>query len=96
MSNRGSFDSSAWTTKQRSPAMPNAPSIAEQGFPDFDFPGWYGLAVPAATPPEVIAVLQRAAAAAALAKAVGQGFPQFQRPHARRWPVRRFRCLREE
>ncbi len=52
------------TTKQRSPAMPNAPSIAEQGFPDFDFPGWYGLAVPAATPPDVVARLQRAAAAA--------------------------------
>ena len=52
------------TTKQRSPAMPNTPTIAEQGLPDFDFPGWYGLAVPAGTPPEVIARLQKAAAAA--------------------------------
>jgi tripartite-type tricarboxylate transporter receptor subunit TctC len=52
------------TTRQRSPAMPSVPSIAEQGLPDFDFPGWYGLAVPAGTPPEVIARLQRATAAA--------------------------------
>lgn len=52
------------TTKQRSPAMPNIPSIAEQGLPEFDFPGWYGLSVPARTPREMIAVLQRATAAA--------------------------------
>ena len=52
------------TTKQRSPAMPNVPSIAEQGLPDYDFPGWYGLAVPAGTPRDVVATLQRAAAAA--------------------------------
>jgi tripartite-type tricarboxylate transporter receptor subunit TctC len=52
------------TTKQRSPAMPGTPTIAEQGLPDFDFPGWYGLAVPAGTPPDVVARLQKAAAAA--------------------------------
>jgi tripartite-type tricarboxylate transporter receptor subunit TctC len=52
------------TSKQRSPAMPNVPTIAEQGFPDFDFPGWYGLAVPAGTPRDVVATLQRAASAA--------------------------------
>jgi tripartite-type tricarboxylate transporter receptor subunit TctC len=60
----------AVTMKQRSPAMPNVPTIAEQGMPDFDFPGWYGLAVPAATPPAVVARLQRAAAAALAKPAV--------------------------
>jgi len=54
----------AVTMKQRSPAMPNVPTIAEQGFADFDFPGWYGLSVPAGTPPDVVARLQKAAAAA--------------------------------
>ena len=54
----------AVTTRQRSPAMPNVPTIAEQGLADYDFPGWYGLAVPAGTPKEVVATLQRAAAAA--------------------------------
>lgn len=52
------------TTRQRSPAMPNTPSIAEQGLPDFDFPGWYGLAVPAKTPRDIVATLQRATAVA--------------------------------
>lgn len=52
------------TSRQRSPAMPNVPSIAEQGLPDYDFPGWYGLSVPAGTPREAIATLQRATAAA--------------------------------
>jgi tripartite-type tricarboxylate transporter receptor subunit TctC len=54
----------AVTTKDRSPAMPNVPTIAEQGLAGFDFPGWYGLAVPAGTPRDVIAKLQTAAAAA--------------------------------
>lgn len=61
------------TTKQRSPAMPNVPSIAEQGLPDYDFPGWYGLAVPTGTPRDVVATLQRAASAA-LAKQSVQDF----------------------
>ena len=52
------------TTKDRSPAMPNIPTISEQGLPGFDFPGWYGIAVPSGTPPAVIATLQRATAAA--------------------------------
>lgn len=52
------------TSRQRSPGMPDVPTIAEQGFPDFDYPGWYGLAVPAGTPREVIATLQRATVAA--------------------------------
>jgi len=52
------------TTKDRSPAMPNMPTISEQGLPGFDFPGWYGIAVPSGTPPAVIATLQRATAAA--------------------------------
>jgi tripartite-type tricarboxylate transporter receptor subunit TctC len=60
----------AVTMKERSPAMPNVPSIAEQGLPNFDFPGWYGLAVPVGTSREIIAKLQRAAAAALTKPAV--------------------------
>jgi tripartite-type tricarboxylate transporter receptor subunit TctC len=50
------------TSKQRSRAMPDVPTIAEQGVPTFDFAGWYGLAVPAGTPPQIVARLQRATA----------------------------------
>lgn len=52
------------TTRQRSSALPDVPSIAEQGVPDFDYPGWYGLAVPTGTPAPIVAQLQRAAAVA--------------------------------
>ena len=58
------------TTRQRSSALPNVPSIAEQGVPDFDYPGWYGLAVPTGTPAPIVAQLQRATAAALAKPAV--------------------------
>lgn len=47
----------AVTTTQRSPLLPNVPTIAEQGFPGFEVNGWYGLLAPAATPKDVIAYL---------------------------------------
>jgi tripartite-type tricarboxylate transporter receptor subunit TctC len=40
---------------QRSPAAPDLPTIAEQGFPGFEALSWYALVAPAATPKEVIA-----------------------------------------
>src|SRR5512140_40518 len=40
------------------PAMlPNAPTIAESGYPGFEAAVWYGVIAPAKTPPEVIAKL---------------------------------------
>jgi tripartite-type tricarboxylate transporter receptor subunit TctC len=56
-----------FTTKDHSPAMPEVPTVAEQGVAGFDFSGWYGLAVPAGTPATVVDVI-RHAAVAALAK----------------------------
>ena len=44
----------AVSSAKRSPAMPDLPTIAESGFPDFVVPGWYALFVPARTPPEII------------------------------------------
>ena len=44
----------AVSTAKRSPSMPDLPTIAESGFPDFDVPGWYAFFVPAKTPPEII------------------------------------------
>ena len=40
---------------KRSPAAPDLPTIAEQGFPDFEAVSWYALMAPAGTPQEVIA-----------------------------------------
>jgi tripartite-type tricarboxylate transporter receptor subunit TctC len=45
------------TTAQRSPLAPDIPSIAEQGLAGFDMTNWYGLLVPARTPPAMVARL---------------------------------------
>ena len=44
----------AVTTLARSPAMPDLPTIAESGLPGFDLTTWFGLMVPAGTPPEIV------------------------------------------
>ncbi len=41
----------------RTPIFPDAPTIAESGFPGFEASVWYGLVAPAATPKPVIARL---------------------------------------
>jgi tripartite-type tricarboxylate transporter receptor subunit TctC len=47
-------------TDRRIPAVPDVPTIAEAGVPDFEAWAWNGLAVPAGTPPEIIAKLNAA------------------------------------
>ena len=42
--------------------MADLPTIAESGFPGFDLTSWNGLFVPAATPREVVARFEAAAA----------------------------------
>jgi tripartite-type tricarboxylate transporter receptor subunit TctC len=39
---------------QRSPYLPDVPTIAESGFPGFEAIGWIGLAAPAGTPPAIL------------------------------------------
>jgi tripartite-type tricarboxylate transporter receptor subunit TctC len=50
----------AVTTKARSKALPEVPTIAESGWPDYEAAAWYGFVVPKGTPPEVIAKLREA------------------------------------
>lgn len=45
---------------RRLPELPNVPTMAEAGLPDFEVVSWNGLAAPAGTPPEVVARLSRA------------------------------------
>jgi tripartite-type tricarboxylate transporter receptor subunit TctC len=47
----------AVTTVQRSPLLPDVPTVAEQGFPGYEVNGWYGMLAPAGTPREVVAYL---------------------------------------
>ena len=39
---------------QRSPYLPDVPTLAEQGYPGFESVGWIGLAAPARTPPAIL------------------------------------------
>jgi tripartite-type tricarboxylate transporter receptor subunit TctC len=43
------------TSVQRSPALPNVPTLAESGAPNFDMGAWQGVMAPSTTPPQVIA-----------------------------------------
>lgn len=49
----------AVTGLQRTPAMPDVKTVAESGVPGYESLSWSGIAAPAATPPEVIARLNR-------------------------------------
>lgn len=44
----------AGSAARRSPALPDVPTIGEQGYPGFDANTWYGIFVPAGTPAEVM------------------------------------------
>lgn len=47
----------AITTRDRSNALPELPTIAESALPGYDFSSWYGLMVPAGTAPAIVARL---------------------------------------
>ena len=55
----GKLRALAAMSKNRSPALPEAPTIAEAGFPGLDGDGWIGALVPAGTPKEIVATLHR-------------------------------------
>ena len=55
----------AVSSPERSSLMPDVPGMVEAGVPDFSMAFWYGLFVPAGTPPEIIRKLFDATIAAA-------------------------------
>jgi tripartite-type tricarboxylate transporter receptor subunit TctC len=50
----------ATTGRERASNLPNAPTVIESGVPGYEVTSWNGLAVPAGTPAEIVAVLNRA------------------------------------
>jgi len=48
------------TTAERSQALPDVPTVAEQGVPGYDVSVFFGIVAPAGTPPERVAKLNRA------------------------------------
>ena len=47
----------AVTSKERSPVLPNVPTVAELGMPGFDYEVWFAIAAPAKTPKAIITIL---------------------------------------
>ena len=47
----------AVTSAKRSPQLPNVPTLAEAGVPNFEVTAWHGVAVRAGTPPAIITKL---------------------------------------
>jgi tripartite-type tricarboxylate transporter receptor subunit TctC len=55
----GKLTAFAVSSRQRSAAVPDVPTMAELGYPGFDAVPWFGLLAPAGTPPTVIDKLHR-------------------------------------
>jgi len=56
----GAVRALAVTSDQRNPALPDVPTVAQAGLPGYNVASWNALAAPAATPPAVLAVLDKA------------------------------------
>jgi tripartite-type tricarboxylate transporter receptor subunit TctC len=54
----------AMTGAKRSAAIPNVPTVAESGVPDYESGSWYGILAPTGTPREIIDLLNREIVAA--------------------------------
>jgi tripartite-type tricarboxylate transporter receptor subunit TctC len=61
-------------TQQRIAALPDVPTVVEMGYKNFETSQWYGIHVPAGTPPEVIRRLQEEALKALKSSAVTERF----------------------
>jgi tripartite-type tricarboxylate transporter receptor subunit TctC len=57
----GKLRALAVTSKARLPVLKDYPTVAESGYPAYQTGNWYGLVVPARTPPEIVTTLNKAA-----------------------------------
>jgi tripartite-type tricarboxylate transporter receptor subunit TctC len=64
------------TTKQRIQALPDAPTLSEQGLTDFEVVVWHGIYVPKGTPPEAMHKLNEALRAALRDPAIAAKFAE--------------------
>jgi tripartite-type tricarboxylate transporter receptor subunit TctC len=66
----GSLRALAVSTKTRSQALPDVPTMAEQGYPEIEGETWFTLVAPARTPKDIIALLYRETSKAVAAPVV--------------------------
>jgi len=64
----------AVTTRTRSPAVPELPTLAEAGVPGFEVDQWFGIVTPVKVPPAIVAKLATAIAEVVHAPDVAQRF----------------------
>ena len=57
----GKMKGIAIAAEKRAPGLPDVPTTAEAGMPDFHVSGWYGLVAPAKTPKEIVDKVNAAA-----------------------------------
>jgi tripartite-type tricarboxylate transporter receptor subunit TctC len=60
----GQLRALAINSAKRSPVLPNVPTVSEDAIPGFEASGWQGYFVPARTPRDVVALIQRETAKA--------------------------------
>lgn len=64
----------AYAAKQRLPLLPDVPTSAEAGLPNFLATSWFGIVAPAGTPPAIVAQLHKAIAEATRSPAMQERF----------------------
>ena len=70
----GTMRALAVSSAKRSPFAPEIPTFAESGLPGFDVTTWWGLFVPAKTPPDIVARVRDDAAEAVTHPSVRQAY----------------------
>ncbi len=58
---QGRLRAYAVTTQKRAGPLPDVPTLAEVGVPDYNYSAWYGLFAPAGTPQTIVAMIHKAA-----------------------------------
>jgi tripartite-type tricarboxylate transporter receptor subunit TctC len=70
----GALRAIAVSSPERSPLMPNVPTVAESGYQGFDMGAWWGIVAPAGTPAPVVKVLADAIKSIRESKSFGDQF----------------------
>jgi len=72
----GKLKGIAIITATRAPLLPELPTVAEQGYPGFDVPIWFGLLGPAHLPKDMVALLNKAVTEGLKTPEVAERFAQ--------------------
>ncbi len=94
--NTGKLRALAVATDRRLAAMPEVPTFAEAGMPDFTASSWIGVVVPAGTPKEIVERLSREIGAAVASPDVAKVYAQLNMSPTTSSPDQFSRFIREE